>query len=74
MQAERLMLETDDEGHLISVPQLPPRAKIEAIFLVLDEAPQPKRRRPPPEIAGKGRIVGDIVSPVVESDDWDALR
>jgi len=50
------------------VPQLPPRAKIEAIFLVLDEAPQPKRRRPPPEIAGKGRIVGDIVSPVVEPD------
>jgi hypothetical protein len=25
-------------------------------------------------LAGTGRIIGDIVSPVVEEADWDALR
>jgi hypothetical protein len=68
------MLETDDNGRLVSVPRLPPRARIEAIFLILDETPQRRRREPPPEIAGKGRIIGDILSPVVAPDDWDALR
>jgi hypothetical protein len=74
MQAERLMLETDDNGHLTTVPTLPPRVRIEAIFLVLDKTSKTKRRQPPPEIAGKGRIIGDILSPVVEPEEWDALR
>jgi prevent-host-death family protein len=25
-------------------------------------------------LAGKGRIVGDVMSPVIEMDDWDRLR
>ena len=32
----------------------------------------PARRRPSPLLAGT-RIVGDIMSPVVEDKDWDAL-
>lgn len=74
MQAEKLILETDENGNLTSLPKLPARAKIEAIFLILDEAPEPKRRQPPLEIAGKGRIIGDIMSPVVSSDEWEAQR
>ena len=74
MQAEKLILETDENGHLIQQPKLPANAKLEAIFLVLEEVPHKKRRQPPTEIAGKGKIVGDIVSPVVPPEDWDALR
>jgi hypothetical protein len=74
MQAEKLILETDENGNLIAVPKLPAKARFEAIFLVLDETPQRQRRKAPPEIAGKGRIIGDILSPVVAPDDWDALR
>ena len=53
--------------------------RVEVIVLNADEvlaasAPQlPNRRRPSPLLAGT-RITGDIRSPVVEDDDWDALK
>ena len=74
MQAKKLILETDENGHLTQQPQLPANVKVEAIFLVMEEIPRQKKRQPPPEIAGKGKILGDIVSPVVSSEEWDALR
>jgi len=37
MQAHRLILETNQYGHLIQQPQLPANAKLEAIFLLLEE-------------------------------------
>lgn len=74
MQAEKLILETDGDGHLKHLPNLPPNARIEAIFLVLDKTQPQKRQKPSPKIAGKGRIRGDIITPVVPADDWDTSR
>jgi hypothetical protein len=65
MQAEKLILETDGDGHPKELPKLPPNARIEAIFLVLGAAQSGEPRKPSARIAGKGRILGDIVSPVV---------
>ena len=31
-------------------------------------------RKPSARIAGKGRILGDIVAPAAPEDDWDALK
>jgi hypothetical protein len=73
MQAEKLILNTDESGRLIQQPKLPANAKPEAIFLVLEELPRKNKRQPPPEIACKGKILGDILSPVVPLEDWDAL-
>jgi hypothetical protein len=36
--------------------------------------PKRKRRFPPPELAGKARIVGDIVGPIVDEEDWECLK
>jgi len=49
MQAERVILETDENGHLSGLPQLPPHSKVEAIFVVLDseKADQPVRPNEP---------------------------
>ena len=30
-------------------------------------------RKPSPKIAGKGRILGDIISPIVPIEDWNVL-
>lgn len=51
MQAHRLILETNQYGHLIHPPTLPANAKLEAIFLLLDEhAPdQPSQPQLTPE-------------------------
>ena len=67
MQATRLIVETDEHGQIVNLPPLPPNVRMESIFLVLDEPPASPRREPPPDIAGKGRILGDIVSP---ASDW----
>jgi hypothetical protein len=71
MYAERLLLETDVSGKLKNVPILPANKQLEAIFLVIDETNQVKpRRQPHPDIAGKAKIMGNIIdtAPVA---DWD---
>jgi hypothetical protein len=45
------------------------------IVTVLEEPKLPvKRRFPPASIAGKGRTLGDIVSPIVDAEDWECLK
>jgi len=75
MHAEKIILETDQQGNLLQIPKLPPNAQLEAIFLVLNQLPPPpKRRKPSTLIAGKGKIVGDIISSAVPESEWDALN
>nr|VFJ63740.1 MAG: hypothetical protein BECKDK2373C_GA0170839_11118 [Candidatus Kentron sp. DK] len=33
-----------------------------------------KRRQPHPAIAGKGKTLGDLVSPLVDEADWECLK
>ena len=70
MYAERLIVETDRSGTLKHVPKLPPNKQI--ILLVLDDAREGQSlpRSPHPDIAGKTRILGDIISTVPETD-WN---
>lgn len=71
MLAEKLILETDAQGRLKHIPTLPANARLEAIFLVLQENPNTQvRRTPSPKIAGQGEILGDIMTPVVAPDEW----
>jgi len=75
MQAQRMILETDKNGCLIYQPHLPPNISMEAIFLVLKNKKQVRaKRNPSKRICSKGKITGDIMTPVVLSDDWDVLQ
>lgn len=75
MQATKVLITTDGEGRIQGMPTLPPNARLEAIFLVVDQKqPQPTKRRPSPRIPGLGTIHGDLIAPVVDAEDWDALR
>ena len=71
MQAHRALLETDEQGRLRDVPVLPPRTRVEAIFLVLEEpeASPTAMRRPPAELAGL-QILGDVTAPAIDEPDW----
>src|SRR5204862_225713 len=53
MQAHRVLIETDEHGRPKDLPVLPPHAKVEAIFLVLEEGANVSgERRPPASLAG----------------------
>jgi hypothetical protein len=39
-----------------------------------DRYPSTKRRTTSALIAGKGRTLGDIVSPIVDEQDWECLK
>lgn len=70
MQAHRVLIETDEHGRPKDLPALPPHAKVEAIFLVLEEGGKVAgERRPPASLAGL-KITGDIVSPAIDESDW----
>jgi hypothetical protein len=71
MHAHRALLQTDEHGRLKDVPVLPPRTRVEAIFLVLEEptSSPTAMRQPPAELAGL-RILGDIVTPAIDEPDW----
>lgn len=47
MQAKKYFLETDQHGQLIHPPKLPPNARMEAIFLIIEDKMNEKRRREP---------------------------
>ncbi len=44
------------------------------VTILSDTTPPTKRRTPPASIAGKGRTLGDLVSSVIEEQDWECLK
>ncbi len=79
MDAIRELVYVKDRTVTIKLPENFQARRVEVIVLEADEpmpAAAPERqikRRPSPRLAGT-TIVGDIMSPVVDADDWDALR
>lgn len=73
MQAERVLLKTDEKGNLMGVPKLPPNARLEAIFLLLEKEEASKTKRIPPEsLKGSVRITGDLLEPAISEEEWEA--
>lgn len=40
----------------------------------VDASPPAKRRKFPGPLAGQVEILGDIVSPIVDEEDWECLK
>jgi hypothetical protein len=68
---------TMENGQINWLTEKPEVSSTRVIVTVLvdDVVPVVKRRRvAPPSIAGKGRTLGDIVSPIVDEQDWECLK
>ena len=49
--------------------------KAHVIVTILEDTTlQPSRRTPATTIAGKGKTIGDLVSPIIDEQDWECLR
>lgn len=62
-----------EHGQIKWIQDQPPIETARVIVTVLEAEAAPRRRVPPASIAGKGKTLGDIVSPVVDERDWELL-
>ena len=76
MQVQRLFVDVTHRQILIELPESFVNHRIELIALTLDDQPlaMSKHRQPHPDIAGKGRTLGDLIAPAVDDADWECLK
>ncbi|MCP5426357.1 MAG: hypothetical protein H6970_15025 [Gammaproteobacteria bacterium] len=75
MQVKRQILDVTSCQVIIDLPESFVNHRVELIALTLDDVDTaPKRRKPHPEIAGKGHTHGDLIGPLVAEDDWECLN
>lgn len=72
MQVQRKIIDVHHTQVLLELPQSFVNRRVEVIALTVDDEPAqaPQRRQPSPAIFGKGKTLGDLISPIVDSDDW----
>lgn len=80
MEALRQLAELEGNTLTILLPASFQAKRVEIIVLPADETVTPEepgtpkvRRKPSPKLMGT-RIKGDLMSPVVPEEDWDALK
>ncbi|WP_341326853.1 hypothetical protein [Methylotuvimicrobium sp. KM2] len=65
---------TLDHGQIKWLGERPAIESARVIVTILEESLPKTKRRPPASIAGKGQTLGDIVSPIVDTEDWECLK
>ncbi|MGL6343626.1 MAG: hypothetical protein ACRC80_31340 [Waterburya sp.] len=64
-----------ENGQLKWLTDDPKLSSARVIITILEDTTLPvKRRTPPASIAGKGKTLGDLVSSIVEEQDWECLK
>ncbi len=64
-----------ENGQLKWLAEQPEVAEARVIVTILPEtAPIVKRRSAPDSIAGKGKTLGDLVSPIVDEQNWECQK
>ncbi|MFN5891947.1 MAG: hypothetical protein ACK45Z_04835 [Dolichospermum sp.] len=64
-----------ENGQLTWLSEQPQVNSARVIITILQEnLPSKQRRIPPSSIAGKGKTLGDIVSPIVNEEEWECLK
>ncbi|MGB3291466.1 MAG: hypothetical protein WBB01_00575 [Phormidesmis sp.] len=66
-----------EEGQVKWLFERPEVSSARIIVTVLEEKSEKRRvkhRTPPAALAGKVKILGDIVGPIVDEDDWECLK
>jgi hypothetical protein len=64
-----------ENGEVKWLTEKPTVQSARLIVTVLEEEPLPRSRRTfPAEMVGKVEILGDIVSPIVDTEDFECLK
>ena len=80
MEAVRQITQLENDILTVRLPESFRAKRVEVIIMPIDDAVLSNeqntagvRRRTSPKLKGT-RIIGDIMSPVVPENDWDALK
>jgi hypothetical protein len=66
---------TYENGQIKWLSEQPDFASARIIVTILEEVkPEIIRRSTSKAIAGKGKTLGDIISPIVDEGDWECLK
>jgi len=64
-----------ENGQIQWIGERPELNHARLIVTVLEDSPNvSKRRSPPADLVGKVTILGDIVNPIVDEEDWECLK
>ena len=64
-----------ENGQVTWLAEQPQVASARIIVTILEETQASiKHRSVPASVAGKGKTLGDMVSPIVDEDDWECLK
>jgi hypothetical protein len=64
-----------ENGQVIWLAEQPHVKTAHVIATILEETfPSSKHRTPPTSISGKGKTLGDIISPIVDEEEWECLK
>jgi len=64
-----------EKGQVKWLSEQPQVSSARIIVTVLEETKiPPKRRIPSALIAGKSKTLGDIISPIIDENDWECLK
>lgn len=65
-----------ENGQIKWLTEKPPINSARIRISIVEEIPilPQKRRQPSRLIAGKGKTLGDLVSPIVNEQDWECLK
>jgi len=66
-----------ENGQVVWLEEKPEVTSGRALLTIVEEnsVPNTRRRRfPIPSLAGKVKILGDIVSPIIDEEDWECLK
>jgi hypothetical protein len=61
-------------GQVTWLAEQPQVSSARVIVTILSEDTPIKRRIPPVALAGQVKILGDVVSPIVDAEDWECLK
>ncbi len=64
-----------ENGQMKWVADQPNVQSARVIVTILEETtPRSPRRTAAPAIAGQGKTLGDLVSPIIDEQDWECLK
>jgi hypothetical protein len=63
-----------ENGQVTWLAEQPQVTSARVIVTIPSEDTPTKHRIPPIALAGKVKILGDIVSPIVDEEDWECLK